>query len=221
VETEMYQLLSRPSTEAAPLMLGWHLVSELDGGRVTVALTEVEAYAGVSDPASHAFRGASRRNQVMFGPAGRLYVYFSYGMHWCANVVTGPDGEASAVLLRSGRVVEGADLARRRRGAKVADRSLARGPACLTQALAVTRESNGVDLLAGGALRLEAPRREAADHGGTQAEVADGPRVGISTAADVHWRFWVAGDETVSAYRRSPRASAPGPNPKDATVKSL
>jgi DNA-3-methyladenine glycosylase len=212
----MYQLLSRPSTEVAPLLLGWHLVSDLAGGRVTVALTEVEAYAGVGDPASHAFRGASRRNEVMFGPAGRLYVYFSYGMHWCANVVTGPDGEASAVLLRSGRVVEGTDLARRRRGAKVADRSLARGPACLTQALAVTRECNGVDLLAGGALRLEAPRRGATDDG-TQVGVADGPRVGISTAADVHWRFWVAGDTTVSAYRRSPRA--PHPNPKDPTVK--
>jgi DNA-3-methyladenine glycosylase len=207
----MYRLLSRPSTEVAPLMLGWHLVSDLVEGRVTVALTEVEAYAGGSDPASHAFRGASRRNQVMFGPPGRLYVYFSYGMHWCANVVTGPNGEASAVLLRSGRVVEGTDLARVRRGAKVADRSLARGPACLTQALAVNRDHNGVDLLAGGALRLEAPGGRPGAGTAAQREVAAGPRVGISTAADVRWRFWVPGDETVSAYRRSPRASAPGP----------
>jgi DNA-3-methyladenine glycosylase len=206
----MYELLSRPSTQAAASMLGWHVVSETPEGRVTVALTEVEAYAGARDPASHAFRGVSGRNQVMFGPAGHLYVYFSYGMHWCANVVTGPDGEASAVLLRSGRVVEGSDLARRRRGgARVADRSLARGPACLTQALAITRDCNGADLLARGALRLERPA------GGIvgAATVVSGPRVGVSTAADVPWRFWVDGDETVSPYRRSPRASPPGPPP--------
>ncbi len=183
----------------AALLLGWRLVSDAAEGRVVVELTEVEAYAGTADPASHAYRGPTPRNEVMFGPAGHLYVYLSYGMHWCANIVTGPAGEASAVLLRSGRVVEGADLARHRRGASVRDRSLARGPACLTSALAITRDRNGVDLLAGGPLRLEASERAVA-------EVASGPRVGVSTAADVEWRFWVAGDDTVSAYRRSPRA---------------
>jgi DNA-3-methyladenine glycosylase len=194
------RLLSRPSTEVGPLLLGWRLVSDSADGRVVVTLTEVEAYAGTLDPASHAYRGPTPRNEVMFGPAGHLYVYLSYGMHWCANVVTGPDGEASAVLLRSGRVVEGVDLARRRRGASVADRSLARGPACLTRSLGIARERNGADLLAGGPLRLEASGREPLD-------VASGPRVGVSTAADVDWRFWVAGEDSVSAYRRSPRAA--------------
>jgi DNA-3-methyladenine glycosylase len=195
-------VLDRRSTEVAPLLLGWRLVSDTAEGRVVVELTEVEAYAGTADPASHAYRGPTPRNEVMFGPAGHLYVYLSYGMHWCANIVTGPTGEASAVLLRSGRVVEGADLAGRRRGPSVRDRSLARGPACLTSALAITRDHNGVDLLAGGPLRLQASEPGAAD-------VAAGPRVGVSTAPDVEWRFWVAGDDTVSAYRRSPRAPAP------------
>jgi DNA-3-methyladenine glycosylase len=184
----------------APLLLGWRLVSDTAEGRVVVELTELEAYAGTADPASHAYRGPTPRNEVMFGPAGHLYVYLSYGMHWCANIVTGPSDEASAVLLRSGRVVEGTDLARRRRGASVRDRSLARGPACLTSALAITRDDNGVDLLDGGRLRLEASARP------RPAAVTTGPRVGVSTAADVAWRFWVAGDDTVSAYRRSPRA---------------
>ncbi len=124
-------------------------------------------------------------------------MYFSYGMHWCANIVTGPDGDASAVLLRGGRVIVGIDLARQRRGT-VAERGLARGPACLTQALGIAGEHNGVDLLAGGELRLETTTAK-------PAEVAAGPRVGVSCAAEFPWRFWVTGDETVSAYRRSPR----------------
>jgi DNA-3-methyladenine glycosylase len=189
----------------APALLGLRLVSDSDEGTVAVTLTEVEAYAGGADPASHAYRGPTPRNEVMFGPPGRLYVYLSYGMHWCANVVTGPAGEASAVLLRSGRVVEGSELARRRRGPSVADRSLARGPACLTRTLAITRADNGADLLGGGALRLERGG-PAGPQASALARPACGPRVGVSSAADVAWRFWTAGDETVSAYRRSPRA---------------
>jgi DNA-3-methyladenine glycosylase len=204
VDTSLRRLLSGPSTEVAPALLGLRLVSDCDEGTVAVELTEVEAYAGVADPASHAYRGPTPRNEVMFGPPGRLYVYLSYGLHWCANIVTGPPGEASAVLLRSGRVVEGSELARLRRGPSVADRSLARGPACLTRALAITHACNGADLLGGGPLRLEP------DPAGPQAtappRLACGPRVGVSSAADVAWRFWTAGDETVSAYRRSPRA---------------
>jgi DNA-3-methyladenine glycosylase len=202
----MRDLLSLPSYRAGPGLLGWRLVSDRPEGRVEVELTEVEAYDGRADPASHAFRGRTARNAVMFGPAGRLYVYFSYGMHWCANVVTGPVGEASAVLLRAGRVVGGVELARHRRGPRVADRSLARGPACLTQALGVSRDDNGTDLLAGGPLRLEAAR-------GPVAGVVAGPRVGISVAADVAWRFFVAGDDTVSVYRRSTRATASAADP--------
>ncbi len=197
------ELLSGPSYQVAPSLLGRRLVHDSADGRVIVELSEVEAYDGGADPASHASRGMTPRNRVMFGPAGYLYVYFTYGMHWCANVVTGSDGDASAVLVRAGRVVEGSELARRRRGSAVADRSLARGPACLTQALGITSDHNGVDLLAGGQLRLEEGAVAESD------VISSGPRVGVSTAADVAWRFWVPADKTVSAYRRSQRA----PNP--------
>ncbi len=164
-------------------------------------LTEVEAYLGESDPASHAFRGRTQRNQVMFGPAGRLYVYFSYGMHWCANVVTGPEGQASAVLLRAGRVLEGAELARARRGPQTPGRALARGPACLTQALGIGAAEYGADLLD----RQSSTRLVAGRAIGPEA-TKSGPRVGVSAAADLGWRFWIAGDPTVSAYVRSHRA---------------
>lgn len=194
------ELLSGPSREVAPALLGATLTHESEDGRVVVRLTEVEAYDGPGDPASHAYRGRTPRNEVMFGPAGRLYVYFSYGMHWCGNVVTGPEGRASAVLLRAGEVVEGAALARARRGPRVAERSLARGPANLMQALGLDRSADGLDLVAGGAVRLEP--------GDPVDEVATGPRVGVSVAHEVPWRFWVPGDPTVSAYRRSPRAPA-------------
>ena len=105
--------------DVAPRLLGWRLTHRTPEGVVTIELTEVEAYAGERDPASHAGRGRTPRNAIMYGPAGRLYVYFSYGMHWCANLVVGPEGAASAVLLRAGRVVEGADLARVRRGPRI------------------------------------------------------------------------------------------------------
>jgi DNA-3-methyladenine glycosylase len=194
------KLLGRPASEVAPQLLGWTLSHTTDEGTVAVVLTEVEAYMGEDDPASHAYRGPTPRNVVMFGHAGHLYTYLSYGMHWCSNVVTGTDGHASAVLLRAGRVVEGVELARHRRGERVKDRSLARGPGCLGQALGLNRAHNGVDLLADGALRLRPgepvePSRVAAGH-----------RVGVRLAHDFPWRFWVADDPTVSAYKRSPRA---------------
>ncbi len=204
MSTGLAELLGGPSYDVAPALLGCRLVSESAAGTVSVQLSEVEAYDGASDPASHAFRGETDRNAVMFGPPGRLYVYFSYGMHWCANVVTGPAGAASAVLLRAGRVVDGVELARHRRGPRVRDRSLARGPACLTQALGIDSVDNSTDLLGDRRLRLECPEPTTADGAG---RVATGPRVGISSAADVAWRFWLAGDATVSAYRRSPRAT--------------
>lgn len=191
--------LSGPARAVAPALLGARLAHQTPEGPVVVELTEVEAYHGTGDPASHAWRGRTPRNEVMFGPAGYLYVYFSYGVHWCANVVCGPAGEASAVLLRAGRVVSGQGLARQRRGPRVADRSLARGPACLTQALGIDRRHRGTDLCAGGPLTLT-PARDAGP-------VASGPRVGVSRAADVPWRFWLSGDPTVSPYQRSPRAS--------------
>ena len=196
--------LSRSAPEVAAQLLGWRLRSTTADGTVCVVLTEVEAYAGAADPASHAFRGRTSRNSIMFGEAGHLYVYFSYGMHWCANVVCGPPGEAAAVLLRAGRVVEGVDLASlRREGGRrsaLAHRQLARGPACLTQALGIDASCSGVDLLSGGSPSLTPP--DVAPQ-----EVSYGPRVGVSLAADQPWRYWLTGDETVSAYKRSPRAS--------------
>lgn len=179
-------LLAGPVLEVAPRLLGAVLRHE----GVVVRLTEVEAYDGAHDPGSHAFRGPTRRNEVMFGPAGRLYTYFTYGMHHCANVVCGPEGQASAVLLRAGEVVDGHDLARERRNGSP-DRDLARGPARLCSALAVDLRHNGLDLTAG-ALTLG----PAVD----PARVSTGPRVGLRRAADRPWRFWLADDPTVSRY---------------------
>lgn len=193
-------LLQRPAPEVAPLLLGRRLSHETEDGVVEVVLTEVEAYAGADDPASHAFRGPTTRNEVMFGPPGHLYVYLSYGVHFCCNVVTGPDGVASAVLLRAGRVVVGADLARARRGPRVPHHGLARGPGCLCQALALTREHNGSDLRGEGPVRLLPGDPVAATR------IRSGHRVGVRLAHDVAWRFWLDGDPTVSAYKRSPRA---------------
>jgi DNA-3-methyladenine glycosylase len=192
-------LLAGPAEQVAPLLLG----AVLRHGEVAVELTEVEAYAGPRDPASHAFRGSTPRNDVMFGPPGHLYLYFSYGVHWAANVVCGPDGTAGGCLLRAGQVVEGVELARaRRRGAP--DRDLARGPGRLIQALGLGPEHRGLDLFADGPVRLEP-----GPDGAPAVEVVTGPRVGVSQAADVPWRFWVAGSRYVSAYKRSPRAPAP------------
>lgn len=142
------QFLDRPSIEVAPDLLGCVLEHESADGIVAVALTEVEAYAGRVDPASHAYRGRTARNAVMFGPAGHAYVYFTYGMHFCVNVVCMPAGTASAVLLRAGRVIAGEDLARRRRYPvrQGSARDLARGPARLCQALGIDRGFDGADL---------------------------------------------------------------------------
>ncbi len=130
-------------------LIGARLSSTLDGITVTVTITEVEAYSGVgNDEASHAHRGPTPRNSVMFGEPGRLYVYRSYGIHWCLNVVTGDVGEASAVLLRAGEIVEGVETARARRPQAHRDRDLARGPGRLAAALGITGKLNGVDLLA-------------------------------------------------------------------------
>ena len=172
-------------------------------------LTEVEAYAGETDPASHSYRGMTGRNAVMFGPPGYAYVYFTYGMHFCVNVVCMPEGIPRAVLLRAGRVVEGEPLARRRRAPRLAEpvprsalpaRDLARGPARLCQALAIDRTQNGLDLCsAASELRFRLADTSLRSSGET--EIAVGPRVGVSAAADVPWRYWIAEDPTVSPYR--------------------
>lgn len=168
------------------------------GHGVAVRITEVEAYGGVHDPASHAFT-RTPRSEPMYGPPWHLYVYRSYGMHWCANVVTGPTDEAAAVLIRAGVVLSGIELARERRGG-VADRQLARGPGNLARALGITVDDLGTAVLEPGGVMLGP---EVTDPG----SISAGPRVGVSQAADVPWRFWLTGDGTVSAYRRSPRAA--------------
>ncbi len=164
------EFFDRPSDQVAPSLLGCVLEHESPDGIVAVALTEVEAYAGQVDPASHAYRGRTERNAVMFGPPGHAYVYFTYGMHFCMNVVCLPAGTASAVLLRAGRVVEGEELAMRRRAGRprgsleagaageAATRDLARGPARLCQALAIDKALYGADLCAEASpLRMRAP----------------------------------------------------------------
>jgi DNA-3-methyladenine glycosylase len=191
---ELTSLLAGPVVPAARGLLG----CALSAGGVTVRITEVEAYAGTAgDPASHAHRGRTPRNAVMFGPAGHAYVYFTYGMHWCVNVVTGPDGEASAVLLRAGEVVDGLDAARARRTAVRRDVDLARGPARLCAALGLDRSVYGRYLLGDGPVRLRPAIRPVPPEA-----IAVGPRVGVTGAHDVPWRFWLASDPTVSIYRR-------------------
>lgn len=199
-------LLAGPADAAARGLLG----CLVGANGVTIRLTEAEAYAGVGmDPASHAHRGRTARNAVMFGPPGYAYVYFTYGMHWCLNVVCGPSGSASAVLLRAGEVVEGADLARARRGSTV-DRELARGPARLTVALGVDGAANGTYLLDGsGPITLRAPA-VAADPGA----VRSGPRVGVSGGHDTVARFWLGAEPTVSVYRRHVPRRRPDPAPE-------
>ncbi|MEU3250229.1 DNA-3-methyladenine glycosylase [Streptomyces sp. NPDC006997] len=193
-------LLAHPAEEVAPRLLGSVLTCKTPEGTVSIAITETEAYSGTADPASHAYRGRTPRNAAMFGPAGHLYVYRSHGLHWCANIVTGTDGIASAVLIRAGRVIEGEDLARKRRGEKVESPRLARGPGNFCQALGITAEHDGADLLTGTSVMLSEGESVPA------ALIQVGPRVGVSRAHDWQHRFYLAGDPTVSAYRLSPRA---------------
>ena len=200
----------REALDVARDLLGSLLVRRTSEGTVAIRITEVEAYRGSEDPASHAFRGPTARNAVMFGDAGHLYVYRHLGLHHCANVVAGEVGLAQAVLLRAGEVVTGGDLARARRlaaGVCRTDRDLARGPARLTVAAALTRADDGADVVGQaavgpggvGVVVLPGPRLP-------DAAVARGPRVGVAGAgewaAGLPYRFWVAGDPHVSEYRR-------------------
>ena len=189
----------RPALEVAPDLLGCVLEHQTADGLVAVALTEVEAYAGEADPASHAYRGRTGRNAVMYGPPGHAYVYFTYGMHFCVNVVCLPEGTASAVLLRAGRVIAGERLAQHRRPVNGPARDLARGPARLCQALAIDRALNGADLC-DPALPLRM-RKGAASRSAKESLIRTGPRVGVRAGADVPWRFWLDGEPTVSTYR--------------------
>ena len=200
------EFLARPPIEVGPELLGGVLHSTIGGAPVDIRITEVEAYSGATDPGSHAYRGRTARNQVMFGPPGHLYVYFTYGMHFCGNVVCGSEGSASGLLLRAGEVIAGHPIARSRRmlpsGVPARDRDLARGPARLAAALGISREHGGINLLdPASPITLHAP---ATDSRGTR-QVRSGPRVGVrgpgGDGSTFPWRFWIDGDPTVSPYR--------------------
>lgn len=204
-------LLDESAAVTARRLLG----CELRRGGVAVEITEVEAYEGEADPASHAWKGPNRKNAVMFGPAGRLYTYSMHG-HTCCNVVCSPEGVARAVLVRAGRVVAGLEEARSRRPG-VGDVRLARGPGCLTRALGITMEDSAAELLSpDSAVQLWAP--ESADPAGLSEgphgdeaggrAVVVGPRVGVPRAEEEPLRFAFAGDPTVSAFRRAARPAA-------------
>lgn len=194
------------SLEVAPRLLGAVLRHTTAQGTVALRITEVEAYIGDGlDPGSHAFRGRTKRNAVMYGPPGHLYAYFTYGMHVCANVVCSPEGEASAVLLRAAEVVEGRALAEERRigasGRRIPHRDLARGPARLVVAAGIALADDGADLF-GGRFELLLPDE--------QLPHATGPRTGVSGAgggAAFPWRYWLPEDPTVSPYKRHPKAA--------------
>ena len=200
---DLLDLLQGDPVEVAPRLLGAVLTARDGDGAVAVRLTEVEAYRGEADPGSHAYRGRTARNAAMFEAAGGIYVYFTYGMHYCVNIVCGPRGLSRAVLLRAGEVTGGADLARRRRPAARTDRDLARGPARLCQALGLGRPDDGARL--GGpddriCLALPAPGAVS-----DAASIRCGPRTGVAgpggDGAAFPWGFWLDGEPTVSPYR--------------------
>ena len=200
-----FEAVAREDLEGNPVVVApWLLNKVLVHGGRAGRIVEVEAYHGANDAASHAYRGRTPRTVVMFGPPGFLYVYFTYGMHWCANVVCGPDGEAAAVLIRALAPLAGLDEMWQARPAARLERDLCNGPAKLCQALGISGEDSGTDLLA------SPPRRRA---GGVAAPAGvrllddgtppprrpgRGPRIGIKEATDKRWRFWVAGDPSVS-----------------------
>jgi DNA-3-methyladenine glycosylase len=201
------------SPDLAPRLLNKVLAVRGPDGIRAARIIEVEAYAGETDPASHAYRGPTRRNGAMFGPPGHLYVYFTYGMHWCANVVCGQAGVARAVLLRAGAPVRGLSDMRAARGAGVADRDLCRGPARLAQALGLSRPDDGADLVGGARAMVLDDGTPPPDAPGV------GCRVGLAVGGERPWRWWVPGDPLVSAYRSgtkrmnatvAPRAPEPG-----------
>nr|WP_281070268.1 DNA-3-methyladenine glycosylase [Paeniglutamicibacter kerguelensis] len=199
-------MLGLDSVRLAPHLLGALVSSFIDGWLVVVRLTEVEAYDGASDPGSHAYRGKTKRNAALFGPPGTAYVYFTYGMHHCANVVCGPEGTASAVLMRAGEVIAGEDVVRARRGNNTGPAHLLlSGPARLAQGLGLSLRENGAAYRQGTAggpgpsLGLENLATMPLAH-------CRGPRTGISGegGGDAYpYRYWLPGEPSVSPYRRA------------------
>ncbi|MGH3787397.1 MAG: DNA-3-methyladenine glycosylase [Pseudonocardiaceae bacterium] len=200
VQTFAREHLEVDVLQVARLLLGCLLVADRPGGPVVVRLVELEAYRGSDDPAAHSYRGRTARNAVMFGPAGHLYVYFVYGMHFCANISCLPDGQPGAVLLRAAEVLSDLDTARQHRPTARSDAELARGPARLATLLGLRREHNGLDLT-----DPASPVRLLPGDPVPAEQVCTGPRVGVAAAHDRPWRFWVRGSTAVSAYRRHAR----------------
>ncbi len=208
----MLDLAASP-VEVAPQLLGAYI----DVAGVRVRLTEVEAYCGEVDPGSHAFRGRTERNNSLYLAPGHAYVYFTYGMHHCLNLVAWPEGTAGGVLLRAGEVVEGLEIARQRRPGVIRDRELARGPANLVRCLAIDRSADGSPITLDGVLLDDAAAPDdvvvavTSREGATPGKIRSGARVGVSGIGGdgqaFPWRYWIDGDPTVSAYRRaaSPR----------------
>ena len=190
----------RDAVSVARDLIGCILVHDHDEGRTAVRIVEDEAYRGVLDPGSHGYRGPTPRTEVMYGPPGRLYVYFTYGMHWCANVVCASEGECEAVLLRAGEPVEGLELMRARRAATTRDQFLAAGPARLTQAMGIGKQHNGATLLRGGSFFIASDERTPAYRAG---EIAQTVRVGLGAGKgeEIPWRFVVPGNPFTSRRR--------------------
>jgi DNA-3-methyladenine glycosylase len=190
----------RDALAVARDLIGCVFAHEHPTGRVAVRLVEVEAYRGAIDPGSHGYRGLTPRVRTMFGPPGRLYVYFTYGMHWCANIVCAPAGVCEAVLLRAGEPVAGVDLMRARRPAIRADRLLAAGPARLTQAMGIGKNQNGASLLRGGDFWCA---EDSVTDEYRRSEVAQTVRVGLSAGRgdEMPWRFVVPGHPYASRRR--------------------
>ena len=200
------EFLRRSPLEVAPALLG----SRLTVGDVSLRITEVEAYLGVGeDPGSHSFRGQTARNSTMFGDAGHLYVYFTYGMHTCANIVCSPPGTSGGILVRAGEIVEGLDTARERRTTSKRDTDLAQGPARLTVALGIAMTDDGADLFAS-RVRLDVAAPLA------PALISSGPRTGVAGpggSVNYPYRYWITGDPTVSPYKPA-KLSKTAPNPR-------
>ncbi|HEX4251298.1 MAG TPA: DNA-3-methyladenine glycosylase [Pseudonocardia sp.] len=184
--------------DASYRLLGCTLEADTEDGPVAVRLVEVEAYRGADDPASHSYRGPTPRNAVMWGPAGHLYMYFVYGMHYCANVTCMTDGVAGGILLRAGEVVSDLQLAHARRPAARRDADLAKGPARLAALLGLGREQYGLDLT-----DPASPVRLYAGEPVPRSSVSSGPRVGVTTARTRPWRFWLTDSPAVSPYREA------------------
>jgi len=194
----------RPVVAVARALIGRLLVRDTPGGRVAGRIVEVEAYGDGDDPASHARAGRTARNAAMFGPAGHAYVYFTYGMHHCLNLVTGREGRAAAVLVRALEPALGLAIMRKRRG-PVPDPRLASGPGCVARALGLTRAHDGLDLTRGPLWISDLPPRRRG------LPVVAGSRIGIREGTGRAWRFRLAGHPSVSGPRAAARASRRGP----------